>query len=192
MFAQQAVDAHNAARKTHSAPDVTYDDTLAAYAENWGKGCVFEHSGGKYGESLFAVFPAQENTDPTGGVNSWVSEEKDYHYSPPTGFSMTTGHLHSVSAVSLHFYVFLWPSLTRPSPRQSRLGVDRAHWLRQRQMPRHGELPLRVESHPTRHLARPPRRLLPPLTPSALTSFTSSAHSSRSSFASMTRQVSPI
>ncbi|ORY74504.1 CAP domain-containing protein, partial [Leucosporidium creatinivorum] len=91
-FAQQAVDAHNAVRSTHHAPDVTWDDSLASYADDWAHGCDFEHSGGPHGENLFAVFPAQDQlTDPTDGIKSWASEESSYDYNNP-GFSMDTGH----------------------------------------------------------------------------------------------------
>jgi outer membrane biosynthesis protein TonB len=34
---------HNIHRANHSAPDLTWDDTLAGYAENTARGCVFQH-----------------------------------------------------------------------------------------------------------------------------------------------------
>jgi uncharacterized protein YkwD len=47
---------HNIHRANHSAPDLTWDDTLAGYAENTARGCVFQHDmdqgSGGYGQNL--------------------------------------------------------------------------------------------------------------------------------------------
>ncbi|UNI13736.1 hypothetical protein JDV02_000452 [Purpureocillium takamizusanense] len=47
---------HNIHRSNHSAPDLTWDSTLAQYAENTAKTCVFEHDmhqgDGHYGQNL--------------------------------------------------------------------------------------------------------------------------------------------
>ncbi|KAF2101210.1 PR-1-like protein [Rhizodiscina lignyota] len=85
---------HNAHRVYHQAGDVTWNDTLASFAQNWVNKCVFQHSGGPYGENLYAVMPGPTNDWPSAtkdGLDAWVYEVKDYSYDSP-GFSETTGH----------------------------------------------------------------------------------------------------
>ncbi|GAA5959928.1 hypothetical protein JCM10213_000181, partial [Rhodosporidiobolus nylandii] len=51
-----------------------------------------------YGENLYVVGPVSKDAtmDCKNGVESWNNEEKDYTYSPPTGFSNVTGHFTQV------------------------------------------------------------------------------------------------
>ena len=46
--AQTMLDAHNQYRVLHSAPPLTWSDTLASYAESHASNCVFDHTGGMF------------------------------------------------------------------------------------------------------------------------------------------------
>jgi hypothetical protein len=80
--------AHNAARaQAQPTPSpalgpLAWDDTLAQAAQGWAGGCQFKHSGGAYGENLYA----SAGTTPTGAsvVADWVGEAKDYTYATNT------------------------------------------------------------------------------------------------------------
>jgi len=45
-ISQSVLDAHNQYRSQHSAPALTWDDTLASYAQSHASSCVFQHTGG--------------------------------------------------------------------------------------------------------------------------------------------------
>lgn len=96
--AQAYLDPHNTARAAHGANPVTWDDNLAALAQQWVNGCKFEHSGGSlssdfgYGENLAAGTGEYPIAD---AVTSWVNEGSTYDYNNP-GFSMDTGHFTQV------------------------------------------------------------------------------------------------
>ncbi len=76
--------AHNAARASAMpAPSpalgpLTWAEPLAQAAQSWADGCKFEHSGGEYGENLYA----SAGSTPTGPsvVKSWADEVADYDY----------------------------------------------------------------------------------------------------------------
>jgi uncharacterized protein YkwD len=76
--------AHNAARAAVDPPAatpipaLTWDNTVATTAQAWSDKCQFMHSGGQYGENIFAS--AGSVPDAQGVVDSWVSEKKDYDY----------------------------------------------------------------------------------------------------------------
>ncbi|KAG8699844.1 hypothetical protein FRC08_005074 [Ceratobasidium sp. 394] len=77
------LDPHNAARAAHGAAPLTWSDELAAAAQKWANGCVFEHSGGKlgpYGENLAA---GSGDYSPQSGVKAWVDEAPEYRSSSP-------------------------------------------------------------------------------------------------------------
>ncbi|KAM0937358.1 putative CAP domain-containing protein [Dioscorea sansibarensis] len=84
--AQDFVTAHNSARSAVGVGPVTWDTTVAAYAQNYANqrigDCKLVHSGGPYGENLFwgsgAEFTAAD------AVNSWVSEKQYYDYASNT------------------------------------------------------------------------------------------------------------
>ncbi|KAI8577656.1 hypothetical protein K450DRAFT_282434 [Umbelopsis ramanniana AG] len=86
--------AHNAYRAKHSAPALKWNSTLASYAQKWSDGCVFQHSGGPYGENLAMGYGDWKSV-----VSAWYNEEKNYDYSKP-GFSSSTGHFTQVVWVS--------------------------------------------------------------------------------------------
>ncbi|KAG9088073.1 hypothetical protein FS749_002447 [Ceratobasidium sp. UAMH 11750] len=74
---------HHAARAAHGAAPLTWSDELAAAAQKWANGCVFEHSGGKlgpYGENLAA---GSGDYSPASGVKAWVDEAPEYQSSSP-------------------------------------------------------------------------------------------------------------
>jgi len=83
------LDLHNQLRAKHGANPVTWDSTLADYANTYASKCVFEHSSGPYGENLAAT---SDGNDPiTWGMNAWAEEAAGYDYSsnnPASG----TGH----------------------------------------------------------------------------------------------------
>ncbi|GAA5994609.1 uncharacterized protein JCM10292_002165 [Rhodotorula paludigena] len=91
----QCLSEHNSFRTTHHADPLTWDDTLAKAAEDWSAKCVWEHSGGKYGENLFMTAGSDmtetSTYDASLGVKSWNDEEKMYDYNNP-GFAHDTGH----------------------------------------------------------------------------------------------------
>jgi pathogenesis-related protein 1 len=89
--------AHNKLRAKHHSPPLKWDKTLATYAQNWSNKCVFQHSGGQYGENLALGYPNWGEV-----INGWYSEVKNYDYSKP-GFSMNTGH----------FTAVVWKSTTK-------------------------------------------------------------------------------
>lgn len=55
---------------------LTWDDDIAAVAQAWAEGCVFEHSGGDLGENL-AFFSGETSTG-ADVVALWAAEAADY------------------------------------------------------------------------------------------------------------------
>ncbi len=79
--------AHNAARAavmpaaSPAIPPLTWSGTVADTAQAWANNCVFMHSGGMYGENLYAgTAPAM----PGDVVDDWVNEDKNYDYATNT------------------------------------------------------------------------------------------------------------
>ncbi|CAN6450668.1 unnamed protein product [Victoria cruziana] len=83
---QDYVDAHNAARAEVGVGPISWDDTVAAYAQNYADqrigDCSLIHSGGPYGENLF--WGSGRDFTAVDAVNSWVSEKSDYDYASNT------------------------------------------------------------------------------------------------------------
>lgn len=46
---QAYLDAHNSVRAQHGAVNLIWNNTLAAAAQEWANGCIFEHSNGQLG-----------------------------------------------------------------------------------------------------------------------------------------------
>ncbi|XP_071943846.1 uncharacterized protein [Antedon mediterranea] len=94
---QQILDSHNYYRCLHGVPSLTLDDTLNTYAQsvandNAAKGKL-EHSGGQYGENLYASYGKRITGKlPT---KSWYDEIQYYDFNNP-GFSKETGHFTQV------------------------------------------------------------------------------------------------
>ncbi|KAK4546095.1 hypothetical protein LTR36_002232 [Oleoguttula mirabilis] len=73
-------------RTQHQASGLTWDTTLATYAQDYAEKCLWQHSGGPYGENL-----AEGYSSPALGIDAWANEEKKYNYAKPK-FSESTGH----------------------------------------------------------------------------------------------------
>ncbi|TKW30336.1 hypothetical protein SEVIR_2G029500v4 [Setaria viridis] len=80
---QDYVDPHNAARSDVGVGPVTWDDTVAAYAQSYAAqrqgDCALVHSGGPYGENLFWG-SAGADWSAADAVGSWVSEKQWYDH----------------------------------------------------------------------------------------------------------------
>ncbi|EMS62872.1 Pathogenesis-related protein PRMS [Triticum urartu] len=81
---QDFVDPHNAARADAGVGPVTWDDNVAAYAQNYAEqrrgDCQLIHTpdGRPYGENLFGGSGTQWTA--ADAVNSWVSEKQYYDH----------------------------------------------------------------------------------------------------------------
>ncbi|CAI8583091.1 unnamed protein product [Vicia faba] len=76
------VNAHNAARSQVGVRNIVWDNTVAAFAQNYAnqrKDCRLIHSGGggRYGENLAMSTGGLSGTD---AVRLWVDEKRDYNY----------------------------------------------------------------------------------------------------------------
>jgi len=96
-FIKSALTTHNTHRAAHHVSNLVWDTTLAKYANKYANKCVFQHTGGPYGENLYAIFPGYSNyvSGTEDGVMAWVNEVQHYNYSKP-GFSDATGHFTQV------------------------------------------------------------------------------------------------
>ncbi|KAJ6559795.1 CAP domain-containing protein [Mycena capillaripes] len=74
---------HNTVRAQHGAAALTWSDDLAAKAQQWANGCVFQHSGGTlgpFGENLAAG--TGDFTIPA-AIKAWTDEVSEYDPSNP-------------------------------------------------------------------------------------------------------------
>lgn len=80
------VSGHNAARTAVGVGPVSWNDTVAAYAEDYAKqrsgDCQLVHSGGSYGENIFEG--SGKDYTAADAVNLWVSEKQYYDYDSNT------------------------------------------------------------------------------------------------------------
>nr|QYF06695.1 pathogenesis-related protein 1k [Allium sativum]QYF06696.1 pathogenesis-related protein 1k [Allium sativum] len=83
---QDYINAHNQARAAVGVGPVSWDRNVAAYAQNYANkragDCQLIHSGGPYGENIFAGWGK-----PWSGLDavaSWVSEKRYYDYNSNT------------------------------------------------------------------------------------------------------------
>ncbi|KAA8536306.1 hypothetical protein F0562_028784 [Nyssa sinensis] len=78
---QDFLDAHNAARAAVGVGPMTWDDTVAAYAESYANqrigDCALVHSHGQYGQNL-AYSSGDFNA--MDAVNMWIAEKPNYDY----------------------------------------------------------------------------------------------------------------
>ncbi|KAJ4494643.1 CAP domain-containing protein [Lentinula edodes] len=88
-FIQSTLNSHNTARAQYGASSLTWNSNLYPATQQWASACVFQHSGGNYGENLAAAAP--QGISVQQGVNMWMAEA----YSNPT-FSSSTGHFTQV------------------------------------------------------------------------------------------------
>ncbi|EKM81187.1 hypothetical protein AGABI1DRAFT_112878 [Agaricus bisporus var. burnettii JB137-S8] len=92
-FSDQALSVHNSYRAQYGAGALTYDNNLAAGAASYAAQCNFAHSGGNFGENLFASSGSGATIN--NAVDSWMAEAAQYDYNNP-GFSAATGHFTQV------------------------------------------------------------------------------------------------
>lgn len=87
-MAESLLNVHNTDRSAHSAPSMTWNDTLAEYAQTYldNQNCVFAHSGGPYGENIALGFSSVADA-----ADAWYDEYKLYNYAAGE-FSESTGH----------------------------------------------------------------------------------------------------
>lgn len=87
---------HNNKRALHGVPELSWDNTLAKYAQDYADAysCpadgALKHSGGPYGENLAAGYSSAAAV-----VDAWYNEIKNYDFSNP-GFNSNTGHFTQV------------------------------------------------------------------------------------------------
>ena len=77
---QDYLDAHNSARAAVGVTPLTWDNNVAAYAQNYAnqrQDCNLVHSGGQYGENLAMGTGELSGVD---AVNMWVGEQSNYDY----------------------------------------------------------------------------------------------------------------
>ncbi|XP_038888848.1 basic form of pathogenesis-related protein 1-like [Benincasa hispida] len=90
---QDFVDAHNAIRAEYGVGPVTWNKTLAEYAQKYAETriatCEMEHSMGPYGENLAEAF---ETTTAELTVNYWASEKKFYNHQANKCVEEECGH----------------------------------------------------------------------------------------------------
>ncbi|MBK6512552.1 MAG: Fis family transcriptional regulator [Polyangiaceae bacterium] len=121
---------HNAARANVDPPAATalppleWSDEIAAVAQAYAELCVFEHSGGSYGENLYANAGQPGTVQDV--VDGWVSEVADYDYESNTCSGVCGHYTQVVWAGSLRLGCGV-ASCTTGSPFQ---GFDEwQHWV---------------------------------------------------------------
>lgn len=87
-YEKELIDYHNWARSQHSAPPVEWNATLASFAQDYlnNGNCVFQHSGGPYGENIALGYSSS-----TAACEAWYNEYADYDYASGQ-FTEGTGH----------------------------------------------------------------------------------------------------
>ena len=101
----EVLSSHNQYRSLHSASALTWDDTLASYAQQHASSCVFQHTGGPYGENLAAGYSSG-----SASVDAWYAEGAQYSYADGT-FSDATGHFTQVVWVGSQSVGCAWVSV---------------------------------------------------------------------------------
>ncbi|KAK9271525.1 hypothetical protein L1049_001885 [Liquidambar formosana] len=81
---QDYLNAHNAARAQVGVGNITWDNTVAAYAQNYANqrigDCNLVHSNGPYGENLAEGYSSGGSFTGVDAVNLWVAEKPYYDY----------------------------------------------------------------------------------------------------------------
>lgn len=89
-FQSEILAHHNRLRSEHNTGPLSWDPKLASAAADLANRCVFQHSGGPYGENIAIGYPSVRDTCYGWGEN----ERKEYspgEYDNPT-YNMKTGH----------------------------------------------------------------------------------------------------
>lgn len=111
-FKSAILNTTNQYREEHSAPPLTWNETLATFSARHAKKCDFEHSGGPYGENLAIGYPNASAT-----VVAWGDEREDYNYKKGK-FKKKTGH----------FTQLVWNSTEEVGCGRQECGDDRG-WM---------------------------------------------------------------
>jgi len=85
-LATAVLNSTNVYRAQHNVPSVSWNSTLADFAQTYAQACSFEHSASQYGESIAAGY-----SSPGSAIDGWYRESSIYNYQQP-GFSEQTGH----------------------------------------------------------------------------------------------------
>ena len=123
----EIVNLHNSLRARHGVSNLVWSNTLASFANGVSSSCQFKHSGGPYGENLAYGYGSA-----TAAVNAWYNEYSSYNYNNPGYVRRPACGLHGVvnrAAVASH----------RPLYAGGLEGHE-SDWLRDGQLPRHGQL----------------------------------------------------
>ncbi len=88
------VASHNMRRARHCAVPLRWSAEVAAVAQRWAnglaaRGCVMQHSSGKYGENLAMIMGGTLSAEEVAAM--WYDEVALYDFAKP-GFSMAAGH----------------------------------------------------------------------------------------------------
>ncbi|CUS13263.1 unnamed protein product [Tuber aestivum] len=100
-FKREILEAHNARRKEFGVAPLSWDNELWKMAKSVTKTCVFQHSGGPYGENLYG----SSGGDPKSAVDAFADEVKNYRddnliwngNSPSTKDGTAIGHYTQVA-----------------------------------------------------------------------------------------------
>ncbi|RUS28835.1 CAP domain-containing protein [Jimgerdemannia flammicorona] len=106
---RQVLERTNMHRAHHSAPAVSWNSTIQAFAQKWVNGCKFKHSGStKYGENVWALGTGDGPPDPPGSfaIDDWYSEVKHYSFNKPGVIDGPNGEEMG------HFTALVWVATT--------------------------------------------------------------------------------
>ncbi|KAH9510261.1 hypothetical protein Btru_042610 [Bulinus truncatus] len=91
---------HNDARDKLGIPPLVWDEKLSSFAAKAGTACQFQHSGGPYGENVYASYPDTNKYEEVArkAVSNWVNEKKyiDPKWNCVTRTTNTCGHYSQV------------------------------------------------------------------------------------------------
>ncbi|SMQ52401.1 unnamed protein product [Zymoseptoria tritici ST99CH_1A5] len=85
-FQDEVLNSTNYYRKQFQVEPVTWNDTLADFADDYVKGCIWKHSGGPYGENLASGYETTALA-----IDAWGDEEHLYNWAKQK-FSEGAGH----------------------------------------------------------------------------------------------------
>ncbi|KAF5377524.1 hypothetical protein D9615_005246 [Tricholomella constricta] len=86
---QAYLSSHNTVRARHGAADLTWNDDLAAKAQQWANGCLFEHSGGIFGRLGENLAAGTGSYSIQSAVKGWTDEVTEYNPSNPKASHFT-------------------------------------------------------------------------------------------------------
>lgn len=114
---QEALNAHNRYRRMHGAPDLQWDQSLAAREFTWlnqkaAQGCMMQHSGGQ--ENLYWGSQDDGTCGMAAAVDMWYQEKSNFNYKfSQTPVNDNRQYLVPGSVTFGHFLQVIWKSATR-------------------------------------------------------------------------------